>query len=91
MEEIKFTTYNVTQKYGMEGIGDMELDWLTPEEQESRWNEYRKYVEETKKDGRYGKEYQTNISIESDPTLDYPSEAAYTSFSMQIIDFSEDD
>lgn len=40
-----FTEYNFTQRMGMEGIGDMEMEWLAPKEQEERWEQYRIYVE----------------------------------------------
>ena len=90
-EETKFTEYIITQKYGMEGIGDMEMEWLTPKEQEDRWEEYRNYVEQTKKDGTYGKEYQTKISMVHDSLLDQEikSEKPLISFSTIIWDVND--
>ena len=87
-EETKFKEYIITQKYG---IGDMEMEWLTPKEQEDRWEEYRKYVEQTKKDGRYGKDYQTKISIAFDPILDQEikSENPLVTFSTVLWDVND--
>ena len=33
MEDNKFTKLDLTLKYGMEGVGDMEMECLTEEEQ----------------------------------------------------------
>jgi hypothetical protein len=87
----KFTEYNLTQKYGMEGVGDMEMEWLTPKEQEERWEQNKQYVENCKADGSYGKEYTTKISIQHDPTLDYThsSTKSHTSSSAIIWNPSE--
>lgn len=87
----KFTKYTVTQKAGMEGIGDMELEWLTPQETEQRWKEYREYQERCKQNGTYGQEYDLVIEIENDPTLSLkPKSIKPTeSYKMVIIDFSD--
>lgn len=70
-ESERFAKHTIVQKYGMEGIGDMEMDWLSPKEQELKWEKYRNYVEECRRDGRYGKEYSTVIEMEHCPYLDY--------------------
>lgn len=89
--ENKFTKYTLTQKYGMEGIGDMELEWLTPQETEQRWKDYREYVEKCKKDGTYGKEYDLVINMQHDPHLDSVSKVQLekTAFSFGITDFNK--
>lgn len=92
MKENKFTKYTFTQRYGMECVGDMELEWLTPQETEQRWKDYREYQEKCKQDGTYGQEYNLVIEMEHDPILDYTPSIKLTnpSFSFGIIDFSDE-
>lgn len=80
-----FTEYNFTQRMGMEGIGDMEMEWLTPKEQEERWEQRRIYVEKCKADGSYGKEYTTKIFMQHDPALDSPVKHNNKSFTSSSI------
>jgi len=65
----QFTKYTITQKRGMGGIGDMALEWLTPQEIEQVWKDHRDYVEECKQDGTYGQEYTQTIEVQHDPLL----------------------
>jgi hypothetical protein len=80
----KFTKYTLTQRYGMEGIGDMELEWLTPQEKEQRWKDYKNYQEKCKQDGIYTQ----IIEMQQDP-LFCKSSTPTESYSFQIIDFSD--
>ena len=88
----QYTKYTITQKRGMEGIGDMELEWLTPEQVEQRWKDYREYQEQCKQDGTYGQKYDLVIEMEHDPTLDYipKTKSLETSVSFQIVDWSDE-
>ena len=70
MEEIKTTTYKHTQRYGMEGIGDMENEYLTPEQIQTNLDRTNTYIEDCKLKGIYGKEYTTSITVDHDPLFD---------------------
>ena len=48
--------FKMKLRKGFEGIGDFEMEWLTLEEQEIRWAEHRKRIEDLKKSGEYGEE-----------------------------------
>jgi hypothetical protein len=88
--ENKFTKYTFTQRYGMEGIGDMENEWLTYEEIEAKEIRTTAYIEECKAKGIYGQEYTTTIEIEDDPSLDIERKGGdLMSYSMVITDFSK--
>lgn len=76
----------------MEGIGDMGLEYLTPEKQQKEFEKHQKYVDELKASGEYGKEYELHIEIENFDDLDYkPKLSGSTSYSMDIIDMSSVD
>lgn len=81
--------YKIEQRRGFEGIGDFEMEWLTIEEQEVRWETHRKRIENLKKSGEYGEKYTLTISIEEDEILDKPTEVASPSFSYLIWDINE--
>jgi hypothetical protein len=83
-----FTKYTFTQRYGMEGIGDTELEYLTDEERKERWEQNSAWIEKCKKNGTFGQEYTQTVEIENDPIIDKPSKAT-ESYSFQIIDFSD--
>jgi hypothetical protein len=70
MKDKKFTTYTHTQRYGMEGVGDMEHEYLTPEQIQQSLNRTSAYIEDCKLKGIYGKEYTTTIKVEQDPFYD---------------------
>lgn len=70
IEEDKITTYTITQKYGMEGVGDFELEWLTPKEKEVRLEKLSNYIEQVKLYDKYGKEWEMKIGVKYDPHLD---------------------
>lgn len=85
----KVAKITITQKRGMEGVGDFEHEWLTPEESKQRWAERNEYIEKCKKEGTYGQEYSFNISAEYDSVLDKPSQSGGVSFSTLIWDVSK--
>jgi len=70
MDKNKFTEYTLHQRKGMEGVGDFEMEFLSAEEREVRWEQHRQYIEQCKTDGSYGEEYSLNISIEHDDSFD---------------------
>ena len=85
----KFTTVVVTQRYGMEGVGDLENEWLTDEEIEAKGIQSKAYIAECKEKGIYGKEYTNTLSVEVDEVFDKKEEKLTESYSFQIIDFSK--
>jgi hypothetical protein len=70
MENKKYTTYTHTQRYGMEGVGDMEHEYLTPKQIQASIERTSAYIEDCKLKGIYGKEYTTEIIVEHDPLFD---------------------
>ena len=81
--------YKITFKKGMEGIGEMGLEWLTPKEIRQRWEQYYQYQEKCKKEGTYGQEYEVVIQVEYDPFLDTPIKELNTSFETFMWDTKE--
>lgn len=81
--------FKMKLRKGFEGIGDFEMEWLTLEEQEIRWAEHRKRIEDLKKSGEYGEEYDFVISVEEDKVLDKPTESGGVSFSTLIWDVND--
>ena len=73
MEDNKFTKLDLTLKYGMEGVGDMEMECLTEEEQTQRWKDKAKYIQDCKDKGIYGEEYTMTVRMHHDPILDAPT------------------
>ena len=89
MKENKFTKYTFTQRYGMEGVGDMEQEWMTPEEIEQSISQDKIRVQQLKDLGLYGQEYTQTIEIQNDPIFDKqikPTE----SYSFVIMDFGDE-
>lgn len=85
MKDKKYTTYKHTQRYGMEGVGDMEHEYLTPEQIQESLDRTNAYIEDCKLKGIYGKEYTTIIKVEHDPLLDDNKvNIASESFRMEI-------
>jgi hypothetical protein len=90
MEEIKTTTYKHTQRYGMEGIGDMEHEYLTPEQVQANLDRTSAYIEDCKLKGIYGKEYTTSITVNHDPLFDDNKVGTVSdSFRMEIINIGD--
>ena len=89
MENKKFTSYTFTQRMGMEGVGDMEYEWMTQEEIENSIQQDKIRVAKLKESGEYGKEYNTTIEIEHDPTFDNNPQKPTESYKSVIIDFSK--
>lgn len=85
----KFTKYTFTQRYGMEGVGDMELEWTTPEEMEQSISQDKIRVQQLKDAGLYGQEYTQTIEIQHDPTFDKPI-TPIESYSFVIMDFGDE-
>lgn len=85
----EFTKYSITQRHGMEGIGDMELEYLTPQEKEQRWKEYREYQEQCRKENIYSKEYTQTIEIQDNPLFEKPLTPT-ESYKIVITDFSDE-
>ncbi len=85
----KFTKYTFTQRYGMEGVGDMEQEWMTPEEIEQSISQDKIRVQQLKDAGLYGQEYTQTIEIENDPTLDKPTTPT-ESYGFVIMDFGDE-
>ena len=75
-------------RLGMEGEGDMENEWLSPEEIAKKRKLQEEYITELKRTGDYGKEVDWTIEIEDDRTFDTFQNKSTESYSMQIIDFS---
>lgn len=85
MENKKHTTYTHTQRYGMEGIGDMENEYLTPEQIQANLSKTNAYIEDCKSKGIYGEEYTTTIKVQHDPLFDNSKiKLATDSFKMEI-------
>jgi len=85
----RFTKHTFTQRYGMEGVGDMELEYLTDEERKERWKQNSAWIEECKRNGTFGQEYTQTIEIENDLMFDKPSKPT-ESYLFHIIDFSNE-
>lgn len=85
----KFTKYTFTQRYGMEGVGDMELEWLTDEERKERWEQNSALIEKCKRNGTFGQKYTQTIEMQNDPMLDKPSTPT-ESYSFVIMDFGDE-
>ena len=83
------TTVTITQRYGREGVGDLENEWLTDEEIEAKGIQSKAYIAECKAKGIYGKKYTMTISVENDETLDKKESSPTESYRGEIIDFSK--
>lgn len=92
-KEIKFTSYTFTQRMGMEGVGDMEQEYMSPAEITESIRQDKERIEKLKASGQYGKEYTTTIRIETDPILDRLEwgGGTSTSYKMEIINLSDED
>ena len=66
MNNLDFTTYSGKVKLGC--VGDMATEWWTDED----WKEHKKYVDELKASGEYGKEVDISITLRNCPELDAP-------------------
>ena len=64
-----FTKHTFTQRYGMEGVGDMWAEWATDKELQEERQRHSTYVKECIAKGIYGQEYTTTIEIEKDPNF----------------------
>jgi hypothetical protein len=86
----KFTEFKLTQRYGMEGKGDWEDEWRTPEEIEQSNKAFKEYVENCKRKGIYGKEYTINIQMEHADMFDnFNSNKASESYRMVILNIDD--
>ena len=85
----KFTKYSFTQRHGMEGIGDMEHEWMTPEEIEASIRQDKIRVQQLKDEGIYGQEYTQIIEVENDQMFDRPITST-ESYKFAIIDFGDE-
>lgn len=84
----RFSYFTFTGRKGMEGEGDMENEWLSPEEIAAKRKANQEYIKELKETGEYGKEYEIKIEMEHDPFF-MPSPTSPTeSYSMVIMDLS---
>ena len=89
MTKNNFTTYTSTQRYGMEGIGDMEHEYMTSEEIEQNFSQEKERVKRLKESGLYRQEYTTTVSIEKEDVLDYKETKITESFKMVLIDYGK--
>lgn len=62
MEELRSYTGKFKKGY----LGDFATEWWT----EKDWEKHRKEVEEMKRDGTYGEEYEATITMSYHPILD---------------------
>jgi hypothetical protein len=72
MKKDKFTKYTLTQRYGMESVGDMYYEYMSPEDIEKDRIKHSSYIEDCKLKGIYGKEYTISLNIQHDPMYDSP-------------------
>ena len=86
----KFTTYTFTQRLGLEGIGDMEHEWLTIEEIEQSIAQDKIRVQKLKDEGVYGQEYTTTFIVEQDDIFDQKESKPTESYRMEIINFEDE-
>jgi len=86
----KFTTYTFQQRLGLEGIGDMEHEWMTPEEIEQSIAQDKIRVQKLKDVGVYGQEYTTTFIVEQDDIFDHKESKPTESYRMEIINFGDE-
>jgi len=80
------TTYKVKCYKGY--LGDFATEWWNEED----WRKHREYVEELKKDGTFGEEFEIELSIMHNPMFDTPQRDSngIESRRLVILDFSND-
>jgi len=89
MENSKFTTVTFTQRLGMEGVGDMEREWMSIEEIEQSISQDKIRVQQLKDAGVYGDEYTTTVSVEHDDSFDDRVGSPTESYRFEIVDFGK--
>lgn len=86
----KMTEYRMIQKYGMEGVGDFEHEYLTSKEVKESNERRSSYIQDCKLKGIYGKEYTTVLNIEHDPLYDNNQNIkSCESFRMTILNIND--